>query len=127
MVAKLQRIKKYLQGIKDACIATVNMLCEAKISAELDSRDYCSPERKYSEWEMKGVPLRIEIGTKDLANEQVINVVLFFHLFYMCYFASTLYVQSTPNKLLQFYEERTHAPIYIDIGSSKYRMTHQYI
>ncbi|KAK2392686.1 proline--tRNA ligase, cytoplasmic [Trifolium repens] len=50
------------------------MLCEAKISAELDSRDYCSPERKYSEWEMKGVPLRIEIGTKDLANEQVVEL-----------------------------------------------------
>ncbi|WJX36077.1 proline--tRNA ligase [Trifolium repens] len=59
------------QGIDDACIATVNMLCEAKIRAELDSRDYYSPERKYSEWEMKGVPLRIEIGSKDLANEQV--------------------------------------------------------
>jgi prolyl-tRNA synthetase len=89
------------QGIDDACIATVNMLCEAKIRAELDSRDYYSPKRKYSEWEMKGVPLRIEIGSKDLANEQVINVVLFLHLF-LCYFTSTLYVQSTPNKLFQF-------------------------
>jgi prolyl-tRNA synthetase len=68
------------QGINDACKAMVNMLCEAKIRAELDSRDYLSLEMKYSEWEMKGVPLRIEIGSNDLSNEQVINLVLS-HLF----------------------------------------------
>ncbi|KAK2396563.1 proline--tRNA ligase, cytoplasmic [Trifolium repens] len=59
------------QGINDACKAMVNVLCEAKIRAELDSRDYLSLEMKYSEWEMKGVPLRIEIGSNDLSNEQV--------------------------------------------------------
>ncbi|XP_039688059.1 proline--tRNA ligase, cytoplasmic [Medicago truncatula] len=59
------------QGIYDTCKATVNMLCEAKIRAELDSRDSYSPEKKYSEWEMKGVPLRIEIRPMDLENKQV--------------------------------------------------------
>ncbi|KAI5402765.1 proline--tRNA ligase, cytoplasmic [Lathyrus oleraceus] len=59
------------QGTNDACELTVKILCEAKIRAELDSRDNHSPERKYSEWEMKGVPLRIEIGPNDLANKQV--------------------------------------------------------
>jgi prolyl-tRNA synthetase len=29
---------------------------------ELDDRDGLSAGRKYNEWEMKGVPLRIEIG-----------------------------------------------------------------
>ncbi|XP_045805042.1 proline--tRNA ligase, cytoplasmic-like [Trifolium pratense] len=59
------------QEVYDTCKTTVNMLCEAKIRAELDSRDYLSLERKSSEWEMKGVPLRIEIGSNDLADEQV--------------------------------------------------------
>ncbi|XP_004494473.1 proline--tRNA ligase, cytoplasmic [Cicer arietinum] len=59
------------QGIFDACSATVSMLCEAGIRAESDSRDNYSPGWKYSQWEMKGVPLRIEIGPKDLANKQV--------------------------------------------------------
>ncbi len=82
------------QGIYDACKATVNMLCEAKIRVELDSRDNCSPERKYSEWELKGVPLRIEIGPKNLAKKQVIYVFLSLLLYsYICHFASTLFVQ----------------------------------
>ncbi|RZB49179.1 Proline--tRNA ligase, cytoplasmic isoform C [Glycine soja] len=59
------------QGIFDACSATVNTLNEAGIRAESDSRDNYSPGWKYSNWEMKGVPLRIEIGPKDLANKQV--------------------------------------------------------
>ncbi|CAI8615265.1 unnamed protein product [Vicia faba] len=59
------------QGILDACSATVNALVEAGIRAESDARDNYSPGWKYSQWEMKGVPLRIEIGPKDLANKQV--------------------------------------------------------
>ncbi|XP_057448607.1 proline--tRNA ligase, cytoplasmic-like [Lotus japonicus] len=59
------------QGINDACSATVVTLCEAGIRAELDSRDDYLPGWKHSHWEMKGVPLRIEIGLKDLANKQV--------------------------------------------------------
>jgi prolyl-tRNA synthetase len=59
------------QGIFDACAATVDALCEAGIRAEADFRENYSPGWKYSHWEMKGVPLRIEIGPKDLANNQV--------------------------------------------------------
>ncbi|KDO67791.1 hypothetical protein CISIN_1g0155872mg, partial [Citrus sinensis] len=59
------------QGIFDACTATVEKLCEAGIRANSDFRDNYSPGWKYSHWEMKGVPLRIEIGPKDLANDQV--------------------------------------------------------
>ncbi|KEH33574.1 proline--tRNA ligase, cytoplasmic [Medicago truncatula] len=59
------------EGINDACKAAVKMLREEKIRAELDSRDNYSLERKYSEWEMKGVPLMVEIGLKGLGNKQV--------------------------------------------------------
>lgn len=45
-------------------------LSEAGIRDEADLRDY-SPGWKYSDWEIRGVPLRIEIGPKDLANNQV--------------------------------------------------------
>ena len=40
---------------------------------EIDSRDY-SPGFKFNEWEMKGVPLRIEIGPRDLKENQVVLV-----------------------------------------------------
>lgn len=59
------------QGIFYACTATVDALSEAGIRADTDFRDNYSPGWKYSHWEMKGVPLRIEIGPKDLANNQV--------------------------------------------------------
>ena len=38
----------------------------AGIAAHLDDRDY-KPGYKYFEWEQKGVPLRLELGPKDLA------------------------------------------------------------
>jgi prolyl-tRNA synthetase len=37
----------------------------------LDSREEVSPGRKFSEWELKGIPLRIEIGPKDIENNSV--------------------------------------------------------
>jgi prolyl-tRNA synthetase len=35
-------------------------------SVKLDDRDYVSAGEKFNEWELKGVPIRIEIGPKDL-------------------------------------------------------------
>jgi prolyl-tRNA synthetase len=40
----------------------------------LDDRDEHSPGWKYAEWEMRGVPLRLEIGPRDIKNEQVMLV-----------------------------------------------------
>ena len=46
-------------------------LLSAGIRAQTDTRDM-SPGWKFNEWEMKGVPLRIEIGPRDIENGQVI-------------------------------------------------------
>lgn len=43
------------------------------ISTKLDDRDM-RPGEKFYEWEKKGVPLRIEIGPKDLASNTVVIV-----------------------------------------------------
>ncbi|MBW3014326.1 proline--tRNA ligase [Candidatus Woesearchaeota archaeon] len=37
----------------------------------LDDRDEYTPRWKYNDWELKGIPLRIEIGPKDLEKNQV--------------------------------------------------------
>ena len=42
----------------------------SKFNVILDERDY-SPGWKFNEWEMKGIPLRIEIGPKDMEKKQV--------------------------------------------------------
>ena len=41
---------------------------------KLDDRDNCSTGFKFNDWEMRGVPVRIEIGPKDLENNQAILV-----------------------------------------------------
>ncbi|KAG6498372.1 hypothetical protein ZIOFF_046284 [Zingiber officinale] len=58
-------------AIFNTCSSTIQRLRESELRAEADLRDNYSPGWKYSHWEMKGVPLRIEIGPKDLANNQV--------------------------------------------------------
>ncbi|MCD6370717.1 MAG: proline--tRNA ligase [Thermoplasmata archaeon] len=40
----------------------------------LDDRDNYTPGYKFYEWELKGVPLRLEIGPRDLENNQVVLV-----------------------------------------------------
>ena len=47
------------------------MLVKAGVRAETDVRDM-SPGWKFNEWEMKGVPLRIEIGPRDIENNQAV-------------------------------------------------------
>lgn len=41
---------------------------------KVDAREQYRPGWKFNEWEMKGVPLRIEIGPKDLINNQAVLV-----------------------------------------------------
>jgi prolyl-tRNA synthetase len=41
------------------------------ISVHLDDRDGYTPGWKFNEWEVKGIPIRIELGPKDLEKKQV--------------------------------------------------------
>lgn len=45
-----------------------------KYDVILDDREEHKPGFKFSEWEVKGVPLRIELGPNDLAKKQVVLV-----------------------------------------------------
>ncbi len=42
------------------------------IRVDIDDRNEVSPGFKFNEWELKGVPIRIEIGPKDIENNSVI-------------------------------------------------------
>src|SRR5258708_9393602 len=46
----------------------------AGIRVHLDDRDYQQPGFKYADWEMRGVPLRLEIGPKDIEKDQCVLV-----------------------------------------------------
>jgi len=49
-----------------------NNLREKGISVYLDDRTEYTPGWKFNEWEMKGVPTRIEIGPRDIAAAEVV-------------------------------------------------------
>src|SRR5690606_6359573 len=49
-------------------------LRDADVRVHVDLRDGMTPGAKYYEWERRGVPLRIEIGPRDVKSEQVVVV-----------------------------------------------------
>ena len=52
----------------------ISTILKKDFRVEIDARDGYTPGWKFNEWEMKGVPLRLEIGPKDLAQGQVVLV-----------------------------------------------------
>src|SRR3989344_4424733 len=45
-----------------------------ELNPVLDDRDGYSPGFKFSDWELKGIPLRVEIGPKDIEKKSVVFV-----------------------------------------------------
>ena len=58
----------------DACSAFRDELVAAGIKCRADLRPNYSPGWKFNHWELKGIPIRAEIGPKDLSNKQVMFV-----------------------------------------------------
>ncbi len=50
------------------------LLLDVNIRVHLDDRDQVTPGFKFHDWEMKGIPIRIELGPKDLNEGKVILV-----------------------------------------------------
>jgi len=46
----------------------------SKFNPLLDTREEYSPGWKFSEWELKGIPIRVEVGPKDLEKNSVVIV-----------------------------------------------------
>jgi len=55
-------VLEYAEGVE-------TRLEEAGVRAHLDDRDHRNPGFKYNEWELKGVPLRIEVGPNEVADD----------------------------------------------------------
>ena len=49
-------------------------LSAAGVRVTLDARDSYTPGWKFAEWELKGVPVRLEVGPKDIEKSQVMSV-----------------------------------------------------
>ena len=66
-------IAYHKEGVLEKASEVAAALKNAGVRVELDDRDQ-SPGWKFNEWEMKGVPVRIEIGPRDIENGQAVAV-----------------------------------------------------
>ncbi len=57
-----------------ARIAELTADWKGKVRFKIDDRDQYRPGFKFNEWEKRGVPIRLEMGPKDLENNQVVLV-----------------------------------------------------
>lgn len=58
----LEKVNQHISSLSD------------KVRVEADLRDEYTPGWKFNEWELKGVPIRIEVGPRDVKNEQAVVV-----------------------------------------------------
>ncbi len=66
-------IQQQKEGVLDEAYRIAETLRAAGVRVKVDDTDQ-SPGWKFSEYEMKGVPLRLEIGPRDLANRTCVIV-----------------------------------------------------
>ena len=66
-------IAAHKEGVNETAARIADELKAAGIRVFTDNRDQ-SPGWKFNEWEMKGVPIRLEIGPRDIENNQAVIV-----------------------------------------------------
>ncbi|KAM6467592.1 bifunctional glutamate/proline--tRNA ligase isoform 2-T2 [Liasis olivaceus] len=67
-----------LEEEKEALLTKCNEYCKrlriANIRVRTDLRENYSPGWKFNHWELKGVPVRLEVGPRDMKNHQFVAV-----------------------------------------------------
>src|SRR3990172_13124273 len=61
-------------AISDRATQVADQVKKTGFTVHVDSREQYTPGWKFNEWKLKGVPLRLEIGPKDLEKHQVTMV-----------------------------------------------------
>jgi prolyl-tRNA synthetase len=62
------------ENILPVALTIEKELSEAGLRIKLDAREEFTPGWKFSEWEMRGVPLRVEVGPKDIKEKRAVLV-----------------------------------------------------
>ena len=75
MIAPIQvvvvPVAAHKEGVLEGAKAVADKLTAAGLRVKFDDRDNVTPGWKFNEWELKGVPLRVEVGPRDLEAGQV--------------------------------------------------------
>ncbi|CAI5770951.1 glutamate proline--tRNA ligase isoform X2 [Podarcis lilfordi] len=62
------------EALMAKCAEYRKQLFSANIRARVDLRENYSPGWKFNHWELKGVPIRLEVGPRDMKNHQFVAV-----------------------------------------------------
>jgi len=68
VIVPVYKSEEELNQIADAVLPLKKSLEAAGLNVKFDDRDTQKPGFKFAEWELKGVPVRLAIGPRDLAN-----------------------------------------------------------
>ena len=71
VIVPIYKNKEDLEVISDKVMVFVKELRKKGVSVKFDDRDTYRPGAKFAEYELKGVPVRIAIGKRDLENGTV--------------------------------------------------------
>lgn len=71
VIVPIHRTDEQLEAISDVAENLIFQLKKAGISVKFDNRTEYKPGWKFNEYELKGIPVRVAIGPKDLENNQV--------------------------------------------------------
>ncbi|CAN0541663.1 unnamed protein product, partial [Laminaria digitata] len=71
-VVSLPRKQASLETISDFCAPIVKSLKAVGVRVKFDNRVNYTAGWKYNHWEQKGVPIRLEVGPRDLESKQAV-------------------------------------------------------
>jgi prolyl-tRNA synthetase len=71
VIVPIYRKPEQLDAIREKVQTIIDDLKKKDISVKFDDRDTYKPGYKFAEWELKGVPVRLAMGPRDLENGTV--------------------------------------------------------
>ncbi|MCO6564607.1 MAG: proline--tRNA ligase [Apibacter sp.] len=71
VIVPIHRTEEQLKAISDLANTLISQLKKLGISVKFDDRTEYKPGWKFNEYELKGIPVRVTIGPKDLENKHV--------------------------------------------------------
>jgi prolyl-tRNA synthetase len=72
VVVPIWRKEEEKGAVLEAVAKVKSTLADAGLRFRVDAREGQTPGWKFNYWEMKGVPLRVELGPRDVAGDQVV-------------------------------------------------------
>jgi len=72
VIIPIYHSKEDKENVLEKACQIKDSLSNNDIRVHLDDREQLTPGFKFNDWEMRGIPIRIEIGPKDIAKNQIV-------------------------------------------------------